>query len=136
MTYLVDTSVWLTLDKAKSGTIGLLLERHTAGDAIVMLEPIRLELLQGCRGEAGWTAIMIRLDAFELKPIVHTAWDSAARIFFEARQAGTTIRSSIDCLIAQSCLDHNLTLLHNDRDFEAIATIRPLKHTRLDLTKA
>jgi predicted nucleic acid-binding protein len=135
MMFLVDTSVWLALDKDQSQATASLLETCTAGVTIVMLEPIRLELLQGCRGPAGWNAMLSRLDAFELKPITRTAWDSAARIYYDARQSGTTIRSSIDCLIAQSCLDHDLTLIHNDRDFDTIAKIRPLEHIRLDLAK-
>jgi hypothetical protein len=38
-----------------------------------------------------------------------------------------TIRSTIDLLIAQIALEHSATLLHNDRDFDAIARVCDLR---------
>jgi predicted nucleic acid-binding protein len=43
------------------------------------------------------------------------------------RQRGKTVRSPIDCCIAQVAIDHDTLLLHRDRDFETIAEIRPLR---------
>ena len=40
----------------------------------------------------------------------------------------------MDCCVAVVALEHDLTLLHNDRDFETIATVRSLKHLRVQLT--
>jgi len=37
------------------------------------------------------------------------------------------VRSAADCLIAQIALENELALLHSDRDFEAIAEVRPLR---------
>ena len=51
----------------------------------------------------------------------------AARIYFKCRKKGVTIRSTIDCIIAQTAIEHDLFLLHNDTDFDAMATIVPLK---------
>jgi predicted nucleic acid-binding protein len=62
------------------------------------------------------------------------SWNGAARIYFDLRRTGRTIRKIIDCCIAQIPIEHDLTLLHNDRDFETIATVRPLKHLRVQLT--
>jgi hypothetical protein len=33
-------------------------------------------------------------------------------------------------------MEQDLTLLHNDRDFETIATVRPLKQQRVQLASA
>lgn len=41
---------------------------------------------------------------------------------------GLTVRSPIDCCIAQAALENNLLLIHNDRDFETIAQVRLLQH--------
>lgn len=41
---------------------------------------------------------------------------------------GLTIRSPIDCCIAQAALDNDLLLIHNDRDLETIAQVRALQH--------
>jgi len=40
------------------------------------------------------------------------------------RRAGKTVRSPIDCCIAQLALENQLMLVHNDRDFEVIAELR------------
>ena len=51
----------------------------------------------------------------------------AARIYYDCRRRGLTIRSTIDCYIAQLALDHDLAVLHDDRHYEAIRRVRPLK---------
>jgi hypothetical protein len=51
----------------------------------------------------------------------------AARIYFKCRRKGVTIRSTIDCIIAQTAMEHDLFLLHSDTDFDAMANVVPLK---------
>lgn len=51
----------------------------------------------------------------------------AARIYFECRRKGLTVRSTTDCLIAQIALEHGFSLLHEDRDFDAIQRVRRLR---------
>jgi predicted nucleic acid-binding protein len=51
----------------------------------------------------------------------------AARIYFDCRRRGLTVRSTIDCFIAQLALEHRLALLHDDRGYAAIARVRPLR---------
>jgi predicted nucleic acid-binding protein len=40
------------------------------------------------------------------------------------------------CLIAEIAISRNMPLLHDDRDFEVIATIRPLTQRRIDVRTA
>ena len=47
----------------------------------------------------------------------------AARMYFDCRRAGITIRSAIDCLIARVAIEHDLVLLHDDKDFEKLAEV-------------
>jgi predicted nucleic acid-binding protein len=42
-------------------------------------------------------------------------------LYRQCRKKGLTIRSTVDLLIAQTDIDNRATLLHNDRNFEAIA---------------
>ncbi len=49
----------------------------------------------------------------------------AARMYFDCRRAGITIRSSTDCLVARIAIEHGLMLLHDDRDFEKMAGVAP-----------
>ena len=63
------------------------------------------------------------------KPIIEpkpSTWQAAARLYFDLRRQGLTVRSPIDCCIAQIALESRLILLHDDKDFLVIAKIRPL----------
>ncbi len=51
----------------------------------------------------------------------------AARIYMDCRKKGITIRSTIDCIIAVTALEHDLFLLHNDNDYALMRKVVPLK---------
>ncbi|MEB3829856.1 type II toxin-antitoxin system VapC family toxin [Phormidium sp. CCY1219] len=90
----------------------------------------QMELLQGCRDEREWRLLETYLqdqDYIESNP--HT-WVAAARIYYDLQRQGLTVRSSIDCCIAQLAIAHQLILIHNDRDFETIATVTSLNSLR------
>jgi predicted nucleic acid-binding protein len=70
------------------------------------------------------------LEAQDYIEPTEDSWQAAARIYYDLRRQGLTVRSSIDCCIAQAALEHNLLLIHNDRDFETIVEVRSLKHLR------
>ena len=52
-------------------------------------------------------------------------FESAALLYRRARQMGLTIRKSTDCLIAALALENGALLVHNDRDFIALAKAVP-----------
>ena len=133
MTAIIDTSVWIRLFKDKSGRVSSAIEASAGSEKIVMVPPVRMELLQGCRGDAEWRTMASRLANFELIAMTPETWDGAAKIYFDLRQAGFTIRSALDCCIAQLCIEHDALLVHADRDFDVIAKARALKHERLNL---
>jgi predicted nucleic acid-binding protein len=88
-------------------------------------------MLQGARDEREWTLLREYLDGqtyLELRP---DAWTDAARIFFDLRRIGKTVRSPIDCCIAQIAIDHDVLLLHRDQDFETIAKLTRLRQRPL-----
>lgn len=135
MKIVVDTSIWINVYRDTSGALGRRLATAVGSQPLMMVPFVAIEVLQGCSDEKEWTAIAEKLSAFERIEVANELWSSAARIYFDLRRQGVTVRSTLDCCIAQSCLDHDCLLFHNDRDFEKIATIRPLKHRRLDLTQ-
>jgi predicted nucleic acid-binding protein len=51
----------------------------------------------------------------------------AARLYFDLRKKGITIRKSTDCLIAQVAIQNDVLLVHSDSDFELIAKGSELK---------
>jgi predicted nucleic acid-binding protein len=117
---LVDSSVWVFADRGRR-PIGDFVET----DDIVICPPIAQELLQGAQDRERYWAIR---DVLALVPMLDAAiplarFQEAAWIYVRCREAGYTIRSSVDCLIAACALAHDATLLHNDRDFDHIAEV-------------
>ena len=123
---LVDTSVWIDFLRGaptiQVGTLQALLER----DDLVGTAPIILqEVLQGADSPARfeqWRREFSGLMCYlPLDPVdTHV---EAARLYASCRRAGSTPRSSNDCLIARIAIEHDLALLENDRDFKAIAAV-------------
>ncbi|PKN61323.1 MAG: VapC toxin family PIN domain ribonuclease [Deltaproteobacteria bacterium HGW-Deltaproteobacteria-15] len=87
------------------------------------------ELLQGTGSEKEYRKLKAYLSTQRFyhphDPV--DSYHSAALIYFKCRKKGISVRSTIDCLIAQITLEHNLILLHNDKDFHAISSVVPLR---------
>jgi predicted nucleic acid-binding protein len=91
------------------------------------------EVLQGAKTEKEYKLLKKYL---EVQRFYHPkdpvgSYESAAKIYFDCRRKGVTIRSTIDCIVAQIAIEHDLFLLHKDSDFDAIAKRVPLKIYRL-----
>jgi predicted nucleic acid-binding protein len=61
-------------------------------------------------------------------PLSPAVVDAAVDLYRRARRAGVTVRSGVDCLIAASASRHQLTVVHRDRDFAALATVIAFEH--------
>ena len=131
--YLVDTSVWVDFFKASpTPPVERLKALLTAGTEVGLTATILQEILQGTADDRQFAKYR---SYFETQPIylpkdpIETAV-TAARIYFDCRRRGMTVRSSNDCLIAQTAVEHNLVLLHNDEDFRRISgVLSELKET-------
>jgi predicted nucleic acid-binding protein len=127
---LVDTSVWISVFRDKSGQVRQQLEVLIAEREILLTRFTQLELLQGSLNDQEWALLSSYLETQDyIEPTSHS-WQLAARIYYDLRRRGLTVRSPIDCCIAQAALENNLLLIHNDRDFETIAQVRSLQHLR------
>lgn len=87
------------------------------------------EILQGAKNEHDWEFLYSNISTQRiLEPEdPFQTHIGAARIFFECRRKGMTIRSAADCIVAQLALENDADLLHDDEDFNRIARIRPLR---------
>jgi hypothetical protein len=132
----IDSSPWVAIYRDLTGRVGERVAVVVGQQPVTMLRPISMEVLQGTRDQAEWEKLSVELEKLLTVKMAEELWEQAARLHFDLRRDGKTIRSSIDCLIAQACLAEKYTLLHNDRDFDAIATVRPLNHIRIDVAKA
>ncbi len=128
---LIDTSIWINVlgkNKSESYTRNL---QDVIGDREVFLTRFQqLEILQGCRTEKEWGKLSEYLDGQDYLAMRSSSWQSAARIFYDLRKQGLTVRSPIDCCIAQIAIEQGMLLIHDDRDFEVIGKYFPLRHLR------
>ena len=131
MTVLIDTSVWVDVLRDASGAAADRVRSIVADDEVVLTRFNQLELLQGAVDEREWTTLANYLEGQDYIEADADTWRAAARIYYELRRRGKTVRSAIDCCIAQLAIEHEALLLHQDRDFETIAEIRPLVAQRV-----
>jgi len=127
---LIDTSVWISVFRDRTGQVRQKLETLIADRDVFLARFTQLELLQGSLNEKEWTILSTYLEAQDYVELTNDSWKAAARIFYDLRRQGLTVRSPIDCCIAQAALENDLLLIHNDRDFETIAQVRSLQHFR------
>jgi predicted nucleic acid-binding protein len=124
---LVDSSVWLwTMGKKVIPGIVKYLEGAESRHRIMTTGMIRLEVAMAA---AGWNQLLelnllfSRIDAAEAMP---ETWDEAGRLRMRMKMRGMNLKAA-DLLIASVALEHNLTVLHADQDFEYLAQHEGLK---------
>lgn len=134
MSLLPDTSVWsLTFrrDQPQSEPeVHALIEAFRGREAIFVTGLVLQELLQGFAGSRARTQIIERFAGLEL--LVPNSHDhiEAAELRNRCRRSGVQIET-VDALLAQLCIHHDLTMLATDRDFAHIA-----RHSALKLWKS
>ncbi|MFY7887035.1 MAG: type II toxin-antitoxin system VapC family toxin [Dolichospermum sp.] len=127
---LIDTSVWISVFRSRGDQVRQQLETLIANREILLTRFTQLELLQGSLNEQEWTILSTYLEVQDYVELRPSSWQAAARIYYDLRRQGLTVRSPIDCCIAQAALENDLLLIHNDRDFETIAQVRSLQNLR------
>jgi len=123
---IVDTSVWIRVLKDKTGKTVNAFREKTGADIIVFSRFVQIELLQGAKDEFEFRRLDEYLATQYYLEATEQTWRQAARIYFNLRRSGITIRSTIDCCIACIAIEAQAVLLHQDRDFEKIAEISSL----------
>jgi predicted nucleic acid-binding protein len=124
LTLFVDTSVWSLAFRrdlppsAKEATA--LIRAIESGETILTTGLVLQELLQGFSGPKARNQI---LDRFSAVPLLTPDRDDhirAAELRNHCRRNGVQI-ATIDALLAQLCIRHELTMLTADNDFRSIA---------------
>lgn len=123
---LLDSSVWIDIHRARATPATLYVEAREEHEEIATTGIIFQEVLQGIRDEAEYEHMRQVLWAtLILEPRELSTYEVAAQLYRVARAAGVTVRKPNDCLIAAIALEHGALLVHNDRDFVALAQVEP-----------
>ncbi|HVZ43975.1 MAG TPA: PIN domain nuclease [Ramlibacter sp.] len=123
---LVDSSVWIQVERGIATEATRFLDNRDEIDELATTGIICQEVLQGVRSDALFETLRERFwSMLVLEPRELTTYELAAGLYRSAREKGFTIRKPNDCLIAALALEHGALLVHNDRDFIALAHVEP-----------
>lgn len=127
---LVDTSVWsLAFRRDAHSTapeVGALRKALGGTDTIVTTGLVLQELLQGFTGPRAHKQIVEKFSALALVVPDRIDHIGAADVRNRCRRAGVQV-GTIDALLAQLCIRHELQLLTTDRNFTLAARHCPLR---------
>lgn len=131
MSLLVDTSVWsLTFrrDAPPDGAeVKTLRSALAQGEAVICTGLILQELLQGLVGAKDRKSLMQHFSALPFINPDRNDHIEAAELRNHCGRNGVQL-GTIDALIAQLCIRHDLTLLSTDADFLHAASFCPLRN--------
>jgi predicted nucleic acid-binding protein len=124
LTLFADTSVWslvLRRDQPSDGVAARALIRALEmGERMVTTGLVLQELLQGFYGPKAQEQIVDRFSAIPLVVPDREDHIAAAVLRNHCRKKGVQV-GTIDALLAQLCIRHELLLLTTDEDFDHIA---------------
>jgi predicted nucleic acid-binding protein len=130
VTLLVDTSVWSLAFRRDTESltpqVAALTEALSGGESIVTTGLILQELLQGFSGARAHKDLVQRFAALPLIVPDRQDYIDAAGLRNLCRRAGVQL-GTIDALLAQLCVRHELTMLTTDSDFSLAAEHCALK---------
>ncbi len=127
MKVLVDTTVWIDFFRDVESEQVAKLEEAIRGRAdICCCGFVLTEVLQGIRDEKELASTKRLFEGLIYLEDDRSTFELAATIYRELRRRGTTIRNSIDCLIAATVIQHGVEFLENDRDYRFIDRHYPL----------
>ena len=125
---LVDSSVWIDYFNGIKSWQTDLLDDLLSNTPIIIGDLILLEVLQGFRSDEDYEKAKSYLSVLPFRIIGgYEVAIKSSQNYRILRKKGITVRKTIDVLIATFCIQEELTLLHNDRDFDPIESNFPLK---------
>ena len=124
---LVDTSVWsLALRRGHQSVHSEKLSELITAAMVVLIGPIRQELLSGIPNQAVFNALKLRLEPFDDLPLTTHDHETAAGYFNTCRSHGIQ-GSHTDFLICAVAHNNDLQIFTTDQDFTHYATHLPIR---------
>ena len=123
---LVDTSVLIDFFKGEENKQTKKFIRIIEQNIPFGITPFTyLEILQGARNEKEFHLLeeYLTTQQFYYLKDEKDSYTKAAKNRLKCTKKGITVRSSVDLLIIQTALEHKLSILHNDKDFQNIGTV-------------
>jgi predicted nucleic acid-binding protein len=126
---LIDTSVWIDFFNGIEGKAVSILEKLIDREEDVFLsEFILTEVMRGFKTDKEYSlalGVLMKFPVVSLRDL--NSWVEAVQIYRLCRKKGIIIRKTANCIIARTAIENDYFLLHQDIDFDRIATVCPLK---------
>ena len=128
---LVDSSVWIGYFNGKINPQTNRLDAALGKESIIVGDLILAEVLQGFRRDRDFHKAKEILSYFPFMSMLgkELAIKSTENYRF-LRKRGVTVRKTIDVIIGTFCIHYDISLLHDDQDFDPLAM-----HLRLDVVE-
>ena len=128
MKVLVDTSVWSLALRRKepSGAFAEQLSELIQKSLIVLIGPVRQEVLSGISDTAVFENLKAKLRSFDDLPITTEDYEMAANFFDICRKNGVQ-GAHTDFLICAVAHSNNLLIFTTDDDFQHYAKFLPIR---------
>jgi len=128
---LVDSSVWIGYFNGKINPQTDWLDSALGRGIIIVGDLILTEVLQGFKSGRDFKKAKELLSNFQFMEMLgqELAIKSAENYRF-LRKKGVTVRKTIDVMIGTFCIHHNISILHDDQDFDPLE-----KHLKLNAIK-
>ena len=112
-----DTSTWIAFLEGSSGADTLLLDQALSDRQVLMAPPVLAELLSDPKLPLSVAEMLSELPMLDVEA---GYWQRAGKL--RAKVIGKRRKARPgDALIAQSCLDHGISLITRDRGFRVFA---------------
>lgn len=124
---LIDTSVLINylknVEDEYTNALNILIENHYP---IGINNYIYQEILQGAKSEKEYGILKDYLSLFHFYQLEEkSSYEAAAKMNVICRNKGVIVRSTVDLLIAQTCIENDIMLLTCDSDFVNMAKVIP-----------
>ena len=125
---LVDSSVWIDYFNGRSTWQTDTLDDLLSDVPVIMGDLILAEILQGFRSDKDFESARSYLNDLPFRQMGgYQVAVQSAQNYRTLRKRGVTVRKTIDVIIGTFCILEGLSLLHDDRDFDPMATHFSLK---------
>ena len=126
----VDSSVWVEFFNGSRDPAAEMLDQLLAQGEVRLVVPdlVLFEVLRGFRHERDHRQARRLMETLSIESAGGAPLAlAAAQHYRSLRAQGLTVRSPLDVLIAAFCIEHDYSLLHRDRDFDAFESSRGLR---------
>lgn len=121
---LIDTSAWVEYIRGQKSDLCRKIDEALTDEMVAIGDLIYCEVLQGvydAKERERIRELFLSLPQFEM--VGFDMAEKASANYRRLRQKGVTIRKTIDVLIGTFCAEHDIALIHDDRDFENMKAV-------------